>query len=392
MSQCLPHALAYRDFPHPNPPTDRTRGLTLAETKNKMTSQSSNRPRFYRNLQNLGEKSILTLTNLRLNHSTLSIPDSGSQLSTHSSDIARYQNENPSPSSSANTNKRASTHTISVALDRIHSSSTKAKSRLSVTVPNMLASLSHSAAPATPNNPTSSLLTLNRHIETQSAQARHLFTQKSHLLSQNEREWMEATITDTEDATREILKFTETFRVDQEVNNGRVGMKSQLRWLVRDSRRAKEERERLMLCHASLMGVLSSLQSLHFPGDAQVGFVQDAKRQPDREDESEGGTIGGSTEPSAFQPIHGLSASNTGPRPKSPVWDLSVQLQDPGMEVAVSEPALLPSKPAVSAATHSARISTVKLPTQSEEEAAPEKLDDELLDMLSWRWAQGRQS
>ncbi|KAL4757092.1 uncharacterized protein BDW70DRAFT_143898 [Aspergillus foveolatus] len=357
-----------------------------------MTSQGPSRPRFYRNLQNLGEKSVLTLTNLRQKHSTLSISDSKSQSSTHSSDIARYQNENPSPSSSANTNKRASSHTISVALDRIHSSSSQAKSRLSVAVPSMLASLSHSAAPATPNNPTSSLLTLNRHIETQSVQARHLFTQKSHLLSQNEREWIEATISDTEDAIREVLKLTETFRVDQELNNGRVGMKAQLRWLVRDSRRAKDERERLMLCHASLMGVLGSLQSLHPPNDAKVGFVQDATRPHEREGESERGTVGGLSEPSEPVPVYGLSASNTSPRPKSPVWDLSVQLQDAGMEVAVTEPALLPPNPPVSAATHSARISTVKLPTQSEEEIAREKLDDELLDMLSWRWAQGRQS
>ncbi|KAL3432665.1 hypothetical protein BDV09DRAFT_205807 [Aspergillus tetrazonus] len=356
-----------------------------------MTSRSPSRPRFYRNLQNLGEKSVLTLTNLRQKQSTLSISDSGSQSSTHSSDIARYQNENPSPSSSANTNKRASSHTISVALDRIHSSSSQAKSRLSVAVPSMLASLSNSAAPATPNNPTSSLLTLNRHIETQSAQARHFFTQKSHLLSQNEREWIEATISDTEDAIREVLKLTETFRVDQELNNGRVGMKSQLRWLIRDSRRAKEERERLMLCHASLMGVIGRLQSLNPPNDAQMALVQDATRQHETEGDSERGTVGGPPEPSAPGPIYGSSVSSTESRPKSPVWDLSVQLQDAGMEVAVTEPALLPPNPPVSAAPHSTPISTAKLPMQSEE-VAPEKLDDELLDMLSWRWAQGRQS
>ncbi|KAL4976092.1 hypothetical protein BDW66DRAFT_166818 [Aspergillus desertorum] len=357
-----------------------------------MTSQSSDRPRFYRNLQNLGGKSISTLTSLRPKHSMLSLPDSRSQSSTHSSDIARYQNGNPNPTSSANTTKRASSHTISETLDRIHSSSSQTKSRLSLAVPNMLASLAHSAAPVTPNNPTTSLLTLNRHIETQSAQARHLFTQKSHFLSQIEREWIESTISDTEDATRDVLKLTEAFRVDQEVNNGRVGLKSQLRWLVRDSRRAKEERERLMLCHASLMEVLSSLQSIHSPNDPQVGFVQDAERRHEREGESERGTVGGSPESSAPGAVYGSSASNTGPRPKSPVWDLSVQLQDAGMEVAVAVPAPLPPKPSVSAATHSARNSTIKLPTQSEAEVAPERLDDELLDMLSWRWAQGRLS
>ncbi|KAL4748208.1 hypothetical protein BDW72DRAFT_195980 [Aspergillus terricola var. indicus] len=356
-----------------------------------MTSQSSDRPRFYRNLQNLGEKSISTLTSLRPKQSTLSISDSISQSSTHSSDIARYQNGKPSPSSSANTNKRVSSHTISEALDRIHSSSSQTKSRLSLAVPETLASLPHSAAPVTPNNPTTSLLTLNRHIETQSAQARHLFTQKSHFLSQTEREWIESTISDTEDATRDVLKLTEAFRVDEEVNNGRVGLKSQLRWLVRDSRRAKEERERLMLCHASLMGVLSSLQSTHLPNDEQVGSVQDAERRLEREGESERGTVGGSPGLSASGPVYGSSASITGPRPRSPVWDLSVQLQDAGMEVAVTEPALLPPKLPVSAATHSARSSTVNHSTQREE-VAPEKLDDELLDMLSWRWAQGRQS
>ncbi|KAL4993434.1 hypothetical protein BDV10DRAFT_189976 [Aspergillus recurvatus] len=373
-----------------------------------MTTQSSNRPRFYRNLQSFRERSVSTLSNLPRIHTTHSVSDSRSQSSTHSSDIAGYQNGNPSPSSSATINERASLHAKSATLDSIQSSPSETHPRFSATLPSMLTSLSHSATPVTPNNPTTPLLTLTRHVESQSAQARHLFTQKSHLLSQTEREWMESTISDTEDAMHEVLRLTEAFRVDQEVNNGRVGLKSQLRWLVRDSRRAKEERERLMLCHASLMGVLGSLQSIRSPDDVQVGFVQDAEPRRGKEGGSQGrsqggtergtergtvdGTVDGSLEPPAPGAVYGLSASGIGPRPNSPVWDLSVQLQDAGMEVAVAEPELLPPKLPVSAITHSASSPMVKLPMQGEEEVAPEKLDDELLDMLSWRWAQGRQS
>ncbi|KAL4881278.1 hypothetical protein BJY04DRAFT_189502 [Aspergillus karnatakaensis] len=87
---------------------------------------------------------------------------------------------------------------------------------------------------------------------------------------------------------------------------------------------------------------------------------------------------------------------------RSSAWDLSVELQDAGMEVVVpgSGPQLekekemklekrLKPEPLTAGSTNN---SVVKLPPQREEEVESTKLDNELLDMLSWRWAQGRQT
>ncbi|KAL5358278.1 hypothetical protein BJX96DRAFT_173295 [Aspergillus floccosus] len=254
--------------------------------------------------------------------------------------------------------------------------------------------LSFTPARKPTNNPTTPLLALTHHVQAQSTQAQHLFTQTSHLLSAVEREWIETTIADTESTTREILRLTESFRVEEAVRNGRVGVKSQLRWLLFDSRKAREKRERLVLCHTSLMGVLAQLQglSLHGPQGQQRESLQgsshpflgelwggegDAHSGVTRAGMSSGrsgdGTATKSPVSSSSTATTYGSGSESGPRfhigqqrPGSPHWDLAVQLQDAGMEAAVfeseSKPELLCTKVPFSVA--SVNSSMVKLPVQ----------------------------
>ncbi|KAL2829396.1 hypothetical protein BDW59DRAFT_178385 [Aspergillus cavernicola] len=354
-----------------------------------MTNKYQRRPRFYRNLQNLKEKHASTLFGVKPAPSILSISETRSRSSTHSIDLTKYQHQDRHPSPDPNqiqadqTVPHSSNHTLSTISSQPH------------TLPRpSLTSLFTTTTPTSPtsltNNPTTPLLGLTTHIQTQSTQARHLFTQTSHLLSPTDRNWIESTISDTENATREILILTESFRVDQGANDGRVGIKSQLRWLVRDSRRAKEKRERLVLCHASLMGVLGRLQGLSLQGGGEGGFVQNggssggglSRGQGMRDGPGEG------TVTSASGTTYGPGSDN-GQRPDTPVWDLSVQLQDAGMEVVVPEPEaeLLSPKMPASMTAQSAHSSV-----QGQEEVASTKMDNELMDMLSWRWAQGSQT
>ncbi|KAL4870411.1 hypothetical protein BDV12DRAFT_207714 [Aspergillus spectabilis] len=373
-----------------------------------MTSKHPPHSRFYRNLQNLKQENASHIFGLKHATSALSISDTRSRLSSHSDELTICQHPSPQPNQTPHATEQHFAHTRNATLDTISSSQSQSHPRPS------LNSLPISPTPPPPtttaNNPTTPLLNLATHTQAQSTQARHLFTRTSHLLSPTEREWVESTISDTENATREILHLTESFRVDQMVNNGRVGVKSQLRWFVRDSRRAKEKRERLVLCHASLMGVLGRLQglSLHKSGGGQRGSVQGGRLPvgllqagtQTTEYESEEGTVIFPISPSATTYVSGCgSGSDTRQRPNSPTWDLSVQLQDAGMEVVVpgSEPNHQPEpQPELLSARardpiKSAHSSIVKLPVQ-DQEAVSTTLDNELLDMLSWRWNQGRET
>ncbi|KAF9882738.1 hypothetical protein FE257_005329 [Aspergillus nanangensis] len=183
-------------------------------------------------------------------------------------------------------------------------------------------------APKPTNNPTTPLLALTNHVQAQSTQARHLFTQSSHLLSAIEREWIETTITDTESTTQEILRLTESFRVEEAVRNGRVGVKSQLRWLLYDSRKAREKRERLVLCHTSLMGVLTKLQGLSLHGS------KDEQRESLQGDFHHllGGVLGGEGETEA-----GVTGTGpvTGPVRRQQCTDLDLDL-DPDLDLGLA--------------------------------------------------------
>ncbi|KAL4997406.1 hypothetical protein BDV10DRAFT_186201 [Aspergillus recurvatus] len=226
-----------------------------------------------------------------------------------------------------------------------------------------------------PANPSDIPLTaLTQHVQNQLSQARNLFSSLSHHLTSTENNWIHDTITDTEAAVREILILTESLRVDREVNNGRLGLKTQFRWVVRDSRKAKDKRARLVLCHASLVAVLVRLQGV------KVEYAGDGTGYAGANAKAEMGASDNRLMPSANGRVRGPTMNGL----HSPSWDPAVQLQDPGMEWVVGEPtgpearSRVPQSPT---STTSGRESI---------EPAQGKLDNELLDMLSWRWAQGR--
>ncbi|KAL3458342.1 hypothetical protein BJX64DRAFT_266801 [Aspergillus heterothallicus] len=254
---------------------------------------------------------------------------------------------------------------------------------------NALHCLNFTPAPS----PASDLLTLSRHIETQTAQARHLFTQKSPFLDTAERRWINSTISDTEVATREVAILTESLRVDQATNHGRLGMKSQLKWFVRDAKRAREKQERLVVLHASLMTVLSRLQGIQ-TGVAETDEVRDISTEvgdreadielvangPGADADEKGDRLKRNWKSEPAAPILSESGSKTTTRHvgQDALWDLSVQLQDAGMEAVM--PNMIAEK--VSPSVRTEPVNEASSPSAT--------MDNELMDMLSWRWAQGR--
>lgn len=324
----------------------------------------------------------------------------------------------------------------------------------------------------------SSLLALTHHVHTQTSQARHLFTELQHYLPFVEKQWIQSTIGDTEAAARDILLLTESMRIDQETNNGKLGLKTQFRWMMRDSRRARERRERLVLCHASLVAVLVRLEGVRakvpemgFPGSfgepvaigagptsVPVAPVEISASSPavhkEVEDEIPGfqspPTVNAPPpppkQPTATATMNVEHTSQAYPPPPTtapppvPVsltvqrnsddlpWELTVQLQDADKELVVhnTQPPPVPPKvkieedaypnPAASttatpttignangntafnSVTNGSIISGAGTETatgtpRTMSPVSPEgstKLDNELLDMLEWRWKQGR--
>ncbi|BCS21560.1 uncharacterized protein APUU_21992A [Aspergillus puulaauensis] len=346
--------------------------------------------------------------------------------------------------------------------------------------------------PNTDPNPhdASSLLALTHHVHTQTSQARHLFTQLQHYLPFVEKQWIQSTIGDTEAAARDILLLTESMRIDQETNNGKLGLKTQFRWMMRDSRRARERRERLVLCHASLVAVLVRLEGVRArvpetafsapsfvnpgngagPSPVPAAPVEISASSPALQTEFEHDlpihkstphlTKPLTTEPTATAATAEVNANTTtnsqaypppptaAPPPipvpvpiqnkrDSPTWDLPTQLQDADKELVVhhAQPPPVPPKvkieeDAIPTSTATSTTSTATATaaagtgtannnptngsivsgagTETETETAtttatgtprtmspvspegPTKLDNELLDMLEWRWKQGR--
>ncbi|RDW64437.1 uncharacterized protein DSM5745_09848 [Aspergillus mulundensis] len=236
---------------------------------------------------------------------------------------------------------------------------------------------------------------LTSHVQTQISQARHLFDLVSHRLTPGENIWISKTISDTEVAMREILILTEGLRIDRQTKKGKLGLKTQLKWMMRDSRKAKEKRERLVLCNASLAGVLVRLRGVYSTLQVQAGNEL-AELEEKVEVEIGRGPSHSGNDTCNVYPSQRRASTLHLTEPESSPWDLAVQRQDAGMEVVVDEPVQLEVKENRTPTRFGAQSPT---PTVSTAVSAQESigsaasvatLDTELLDMLSWRWAQGR--
>ncbi|KAL4986709.1 hypothetical protein BDW68DRAFT_188630 [Aspergillus falconensis] len=260
------------------------------------------------------------------------------------------------------TTLRAATSSISAF--QIHSPSTLLSSPGSKSTSNSSSSSATSTSTAsvpTPQSPpfsvpsprnTSdiSLTTLTQHVQTQLSRARHLFTSLSHHLTPAENTWTHDTISDTEAAVREILILTESMRVDREVNNGKL-----------DSRKAKDKRAKLVLCHESLVTVLMGLQGVQaeYAGNGTGHDTANAEMGP-----SDGRNL--------MKSANGRIGGPTTSEPDSPHWSPAVQLQEPGMELVVDEPTGAETRSAVP------QSPTPSISKEESIEPAPGKLDNEL--------------
>ncbi|KAL4936968.1 hypothetical protein BDV06DRAFT_203891 [Aspergillus oleicola] len=259
------------------------------------------------------------------------------------------------------------------------------------------------------SNPSSPLLSLTSHVQNQLTLATHLFMTYSAQLAWTEKNWMESTISDTERAIAVIKFLTESLRIEEETNNGRIGIGSRMKWALRDSRKAKERREDLVLVSASLGRVLARLQSIQSNFPQGPGEVEADTNNTIAEAASKELTSAATSLPVSKQrprvPTTTIKEAASSPsaasagKPPSPPWDLTVQHQDPGMELVVDN-GIMDNQSVNSSTVQFAvcdpertTLNTPPPPAISPPPPPPStELDEELLEMLSWRWNRGRVS
>jgi hypothetical protein len=103
------------------------------------------------------------------------------------------------------------------------------------------------------------------HITTQLNEALRLRQLKKSALDPAEMNWIDSTISDIEDATRDVAILLEPTRVERATKNGKLSLGTQIRWMYRDGQRARDRKDRLLACHSSLMAVLAHLQRVNLP-------------------------------------------------------------------------------------------------------------------------------
>ncbi|RAH75692.1 uncharacterized protein BO66DRAFT_467350 [Aspergillus aculeatinus CBS 121060] len=130
---------------------------------------------------------------------------------------------------------------------------------------------------------TADLLKTIHHARTQLREVQRLYRLKAAGLDTTETHWIEATMADLDDAVRAVALLVEPARVEQETRRrrGSIGLTTQLRWVCRDSRRARLQRSRLLMCHQSLMVVFERLRGVQVrAGGAAYQQEQNAMELP----------------------------------------------------------------------------------------------------------------
>jgi hypothetical protein len=109
------------------------------------------------------------------------------------------------------------------------------------------------------------LLKTQNHMTIQLNETQRLRRLKKPVLDPTEMGWIDSTISDIEEATRDVAIFLEPTRVEKATCNGKLSLGTQIRWAYRDGQRARDKKHRLLAFHSSLMAVLAHLQRLNLP-------------------------------------------------------------------------------------------------------------------------------
>ena len=107
---------------------------------------------------------------------------------------------------------------------------------------------------------TSDLLSTTRHVYSNLNEARRLRRLSVVLIDTAELAWIDGVINDTELALQAVAQIIEPARIDR-ITKNKVSFGSRVIWAFRDSPKVRDKHTQLMICHQTLVAVISSLQS-----------------------------------------------------------------------------------------------------------------------------------
>ncbi|KAJ5084564.1 hypothetical protein NUU61_009143 [Penicillium alfredii] len=121
--------------------------------------------------------------------------------------------------------------------------------------------------PEKPNDQICTLLNTTERVFAEVREAKELRDCKASQLGEIERKWIDSTVSDAEDAARDLASLLEAYRVEQ-MKKGKISLSSRKRWKNNESHRALEKHPRLLVYQNRLSMVSSHLHALGVPTDS----------------------------------------------------------------------------------------------------------------------------
>ncbi|KAL5338037.1 hypothetical protein BJX70DRAFT_219080 [Aspergillus crustosus] len=253
-------------------------------------------------------------------------------------------------------------------LPSVHPSQSKAIPEPSPWIPS-------SSSPSSSTTPTpATLLTLTHQIRTQTTLACTLFTKHASTLTNFETHWISSILNHTDSLITEILTFLEPHRVEAEIHNGKPGVRSKVKWCVRDGKIAREKMERLIVFQKGVEGVLGRLWDLERVDIGEGERGEQGKKTAGRD---------------LVEGVYGALVSSgvaEGRSRSAALEAASASMVKGASRAAAPESPRTDGRPSQQARNNPVTDSDIP---QLHREPQPVPLDNELLEMLSWRWAQG---
>ncbi|KAM0795113.1 hypothetical protein BDR22DRAFT_977193 [Usnea florida] len=111
---------------------------------------------------------------------------------------------------------------------------------------------------------TSDILNTANHVDRNLNEAQRLLEMKASFIDHKDKEWVISTIQDIREALKSISKLIEPARVEKMTKND-IGILAKTFWAFKYNPQARDKQAKLVICHQTLMVVISRLHSINIP-------------------------------------------------------------------------------------------------------------------------------
>lgn len=126
---------------------------------------------------------------------------------------------------------------------------------------------------------TSDILNTANHVDRNLKEAQRLLQMKAAFIDREDNEWVKSTIQDTREALQSLSKLIEPARVEKMTKKD-IGMMVKTFWAFKYNPQARDKQAKLIICHQTLMAVISRLHSTILPTVSEVPYSENLPLPP----------------------------------------------------------------------------------------------------------------